>query len=83
VDDIADDGIGTRAERQHRLAEWRADIDALYRGEVRGQVRFLAPLVMRYGLRQEDFLAVLDGMEMDAAEGFTAKCHQAGKGQRR
>ena len=45
VDDIADDGIGTRAERQQRLAEWRTDIDALYRGEVRGQVRFLAPFV--------------------------------------
>jgi presqualene diphosphate synthase len=72
VDDIADDGVGTRAERQQRLAEWRADIEALYRGEVRGLVRFLAPIVKRYGLRQEDFFSILDGMEMDAAEDIVA-----------
>src|SRR5262249_39383819 len=41
VDDIADDGIGTRAERHARLDQWRADLDALYRGEAAGQADFL------------------------------------------
>ena len=35
-------------------------------------MRFLAPAVTHYGLRLEDFLAVLDGMEMDVAEDIVA-----------
>jgi presqualene diphosphate synthase len=65
VDDIADDGVGTRAERAERLAQWRRDLDALYRGDTPVLSAFLAPHVRGYGLRQEDFLAVIDGMEMD------------------
>jgi squalene synthase HpnD len=72
VDDIADDGIGTRAERHERLEGWRRDLRALYEGKVGGQVRFLAPAVKHYGLRLEDFLAVLDGMDMDVAEDIVA-----------
>ena len=45
---------------------------ALYAGTVAPQVRFLAPAVARYGLRLEDFLAVLDGMDMDVAEDIVA-----------
>jgi phytoene synthase len=75
VDDIADDGIGTRAERHQKLEQWRTDLWSLYAGNdrpVASQVRFLAPAVARYGLRQEDFLAVLDGMDMDVAEDIVA-----------
>ncbi len=72
VDDIADDGIGTRAERHDRLEQWRSDLVELYAGKVAQQVRFLAPAVARYGLRLEDFLAVLDGMAMDVAEDIVA-----------
>jgi squalene synthase HpnD len=72
VDDIADDGIGTRAERHEKLESWRRDLRALYEGTVAPQVRFLAPAVTRYGLRLEDFLAVLDGMDMDVAEDIVA-----------
>ena len=36
------------------------------------QVRFLAPAVARYGLRKQDFLTVLDGMDMDVAEDIVA-----------
>ena len=72
VDDIADDGLGTRAERHEKLEQWRADLAALYAGEVRPQVRFLAPAVAQYGLRQDDFLAILDGMDMDVAEDIVA-----------
>lgn len=72
VDDIADDGIGTRAERHEKLDGWRHDLSALYEGTVPGQVRFLAPAVNKYGLRLKDFLAVLDGMDMDVAENIVA-----------
>jgi phytoene synthase len=72
VDDIADDGVGTRAERHERLEQWRSDLFELYSGKVAQQVRFLAPAVARYGLRLEDFMAVLDGMDMDVAEDIVA-----------
>jgi presqualene diphosphate synthase len=72
VDDIADDGVGTRAERHARLDGWRRDLRALYDGTVAGQVRFLAPAVKHYGLRLDDFLTVLDGMDMDVAEDIVA-----------
>lgn len=72
VDDIADDGIGTRAQRHEKLEQWRGDLFDLYSGKVAQQVRFLAPAVTRYGLRLDDFLAVLDGMDMDVAEDIVA-----------
>jgi phytoene synthase len=72
VDDIADDGVGTRAERHERLEQWRDDLRALYAGTVAPQVRFLAPAVSKYGLRLQDFLSILDGMDMDVAEDIVA-----------
>ena len=72
VDDVADDGVGTRAERHERLEGWRRDLAALYEGKVSPQVRFLAPAVTHYGLRLADFLSVLDGMDMDVAEDIVA-----------
>jgi phytoene synthase len=65
VDDIADDGIGTREERFAQLTEWRRDLDVLYSGEVALKTAFLKDAVNRYGLRKQDFLAIIDGMEMD------------------
>jgi phytoene synthase len=72
VDDFADDGNGTRSERHEKLEGWRRDLAALYEGKVSAQVRFLAPAVARYGLRLQDFLSVLDGMDMDVAEDIVA-----------
>jgi presqualene diphosphate synthase len=72
VDDIADDGIGTRAERYERLEAWRCDLDALYEGQKPQRVAFLAPVVAQFGLRKEDFFTILDGMEMDVAEDIVA-----------
>ncbi len=72
VDDIADDGEGTRAERFARLAEWRRDLDALYGGGVPVLSGFLKEAVARYGLRKQDFLAVVDGMEMDVHDDIVA-----------
>jgi phytoene synthase len=72
VDDIADDGVGTRAERYERLEAWRRDLDALYGGQKPQSVAFLAPVVAQFGLRKEDFFTILDGMEMDVAEDIVA-----------
>jgi phytoene synthase len=64
VDDIADDD-GPREPRRAALARWRADIDKLFQGTVTPATRDLAEPTRRFGLRREDFLAVIDGMEMD------------------
>ena len=66
VDDIVDDE-GDFAGKLPLLATWRARIAGLYRGEADGPVtRVLLAAVARYGLRAEDFVAVIDGMQMDA-----------------
>lgn len=66
VDDIADDE-GPLAERLPRLAEWRQRIEALYNGNADQPVtRVLRAAIQRFCLRREDFLAVIDGMQMDA-----------------
>ncbi len=72
VDDIADDGIGTRPERHDALNAWRADLDALYAGAAPKLTAFMADAVRTYGLRKDDFLAVIDGMDMDVAEDIVA-----------
>jgi squalene synthase HpnD len=64
VDDIADSD-GPRPERMDALARWRDDIDALYAGRPPASVRDYAPSIQRFAMRREDFLAVIDGMEMD------------------
>ncbi len=72
VDDIADD-ITPAAEKKAALAEWRAEIEALYNGTPRLLVaRALREPVERYRLRRGDFEAVIDGMEMDAVEDIRA-----------
>ena len=65
VDDIADDGTRARPQRAAELDAWRADIVALYDGRPAGRAAFLAQAVHAFGLRQADFLAVIDGMGMD------------------
>lgn len=64
VDDIADSD-GPRAERLAALQQWRDDIDALYQGQPPVRLRDTAVSVKKFGLRREDFLAIIDGMEMD------------------
>jgi squalene synthase HpnD len=66
VDDIADEP-GTLEEKQRGLAKWRREVDALYRGEPAHAIaQALLEPVRAYALRREDFLAVIDGMAMDA-----------------
>src|ERR1700744_2470202 len=64
VDDIADSD-GPRGERLAALQQWRDDIDALYRGQPPARLRDYAASVQTFGLKREDFLAIVDGMEMD------------------
>ncbi|HEX4095128.1 MAG TPA: presqualene diphosphate synthase HpnD, partial [Caulobacteraceae bacterium] len=72
VDDIADDLQGERAERRAQLDAWRADIEALYAGGDPGRAALVAEPVRRFGLHKADFLAVIDGMQMDADEDIRA-----------
>ena len=65
VDDIADDQQGDRTSRARALAQWRADVDALYAGQPCGQAQFLIESVSRFNLQKADFISVIDGMQMD------------------
>ena len=65
VDDIAD-GHGDRSARLAELARWRTDIDALYAGKPPRRVRALVEPVRAFDLQRDDFLSIIDGMEMDA-----------------
>ena len=67
VDDIADDDTRPAAQKLAALAAWRKEIEALYTGRPHGLVSTaLREPVTRYDLRRDDFLVVIDGMEMDA-----------------
>ena len=72
VDDIADDGTRPRATRATELERWRADLANLYAGRPAGQAAFLEGPVRDFGLREADFLAVIDGMDMDVAADIRA-----------
>src|SRR5512132_105912 len=67
VDDIADEP-GQIAAKQRALGGWRREIERLYAGVAERPVAaaLLRP-VERFDLRKQDFLAVINGMEMDAA----------------
>ncbi len=66
VDDVADEPAPLEDKRAG-LRDWRGRIAAVYAGQGADPVtRVLVAAVRRYGLRREDFLAVIDGMQMDA-----------------
>jgi phytoene synthase len=71
VDDIADSG-GPRPERLAALQQWRDDIDALYQGRPPERLKDYVASVQRFGLKREDFLAIVDGMEMDVPQDIRA-----------
>jgi presqualene diphosphate synthase len=72
VDDIADNDA-PEAEKRAGLEQWRREIDAIYAGTTKLPLgRVLAEDVARFHLRREDFLAVIDGMAMDAREAIQA-----------
>ncbi len=66
VDDIADSDRPI-ASKLAMLDDWRDEIEALYAGHPRQLISHaLHDPMLRYDLRRQDFLAVIDGMEMDA-----------------
>ena len=72
VDDIADDPAPFEARRP-QLDAWRRRVAGLYRGEASDPVtRVLVRAVPAFDLRQADFEAIIDGMEMDAAAAIVA-----------
>jgi phytoene synthase len=71
VDDIAD-STAPRAKRLQQLASWRTDISAVYSGRPPPHLCELARCATAFSLAQADFDAVIEGMEMDAAEDIRA-----------
>jgi phytoene synthase len=66
VDDIAD-GDAPLAAKRAQLQTWREEIARLYAGAPAHPIaRALVEPVRDFGLRREDFIAVIDGMQMDA-----------------
>jgi presqualene diphosphate synthase len=66
VDDIADEE-GTIEEKRAGLAAWRGYVAGLRQGTAHDPVtRVLVQAVAAFDLREQDFLDVIDGMQMDA-----------------
>jgi squalene synthase HpnD len=66
VDDIADDDDVPLPEKRRKLEAWRQRIALLYAGHADDAVtRVLLAAVRAYKLREADFIAIIDGMEMD------------------
>ncbi len=67
VDDVAD-GPLPLPEKAAALAGWRAEVENVYTGAPAHPIgRALKSAIAAFDLKREDFLAVVDGMEMDAA----------------
>ena len=67
VDDIAD-GTDSPEAKAQALMVWRREVGALFLGmPTHPAMIALIPAVRQFGLRQRDFLAVIDGMDMDVA----------------
>ena len=72
IDDIADEP-GAEAAKLAALAAWREEIERLYAGTpTRPTSRALLGPLRAYDLPKEEFLALIDGMEMDAREAMVA-----------
>lgn len=72
VDDIVD-GPGGDAAKRDSLAAWHEEIDALYNGRPQGLIaRALVGPVARFGLRRNDLIEILRGVEMDASGAMRA-----------
>lgn len=66
VDDVADSDAPEDI-KIGKLAEWRREIDLLYDGEPSSPIMLaLGPALADYGLEKVAFLAIIEGMEMDA-----------------
>lgn len=72
VDDVAD-GDAPKDAKHVMLEDWRGEIARLYAGQpTRPVTRALLGPVEAYGLDRAAFLAIIDGMEMDAGAPIVA-----------
>ena len=71
VDDVADAG-GPRPPRLAELERWRSDVDRLYAGAPPPRLKGLDEPRRRFALERADFMAIIDGMEMDVVEDIRA-----------
>ena len=72
VDDVADEG-GTTEQKLTDLVLWREEVERLYAGSpTRLTTLALLEPVRRFKLPKEEFIALIDGMEMDARESMRA-----------
>ncbi|PWC52639.1 presqualene diphosphate synthase HpnD [Azospirillum sp. TSO22-1] len=72
VDDIAD-GDDSDAVKRAELHAWRIEVARLYAGHpTRPTSRALIGAVRRFGLPRDEFLTIIDGMEMDLGDGLYA-----------
>jgi presqualene diphosphate synthase len=72
IDDVADSDAAPAAKLVE-LQAWRAEVAAVFSGTpTRPIARNLVGAVRQFDLRQQDFLALIDGMEMDAREDIVA-----------
>lgn len=68
VDDIADAHDLSGAEKRAGLNEWRDEIERVYNGRATLPTGLaLSEHIVRYDLPREEFLMVIEGMEIDAA----------------
>ena len=74
VDDIADEEGRDFTAKQQELEAWRQRVAAMYeRSEAEDAItRALLVVIQGYHVRREDFIAIIDGMEMDAGEPIIA-----------
>ncbi|WP_179954293.1 presqualene diphosphate synthase HpnD [Denitrobaculum tricleocarpae] len=84
VDDIAD-GPETEAQKHAKLEAWREEVEQLFAGTPKHPImQALQPAKDSFNLPKAEFLAVIDGMEMDARasirapvrEDFTLYCRR-------
>lgn len=71
VDDLADEP-GPLDLRQVGMARWRGTLARIYAGEDIPSLRGLVTAIRSFDLQQADFVAVIDGMEMDLLEDIQA-----------
>lgn len=72
VDDIADEA-GEEAVKRKQLQEWRDRINALYEGKAEGSLEnILRAVIQKFDLPKADFIAIIDGMEMDVGQPIVA-----------
>ena len=77
VDDIADEP-GEIADKRLRLAGWRAWIRQAFLGVGHDPLtRVLAWSIVRFDLRESDFVAIIDGMQADAEQAIVAPSLEA------